>query len=853
MKRKSLFSILLTSLALVVSSCGPTGDPSSSLPGSSVPGSSEGGTSSEPSSEGGSSEGTGGSSVSEVENYEAWINEWSQPGHLYIHYNRPTASEAEYDKYAIWIWQNAPLDLEGSLWGASDATVQEKFHVMTTSWMTNIGGSGNNIDQYGRIIDIDLTRKDIIGGKSGQPVSFEGASRVGFLIVDQTSMGGGKHWVSDGLSDMFITDFQSHWRSNGSMHIFATQGSVQDYTFESGQEVEVNPIVTDTTGAYRSENNVDSSAKINKITKTSESFKDKGVGYQIFVASYRDSNGDGLGDIRGIIDALPELKELGVEVLWLTPVQESGSYHGYDTIDFFSIDSKFGTLEDYRELMFKAHKNGMSVLMDLVLNHTSPNNVWFKKSQKGIVEKDALGNEINYRNFYHWRFEDDLVKWYNGSTYENIEVQNHPDWYRDGESKYYYYGKFGSNMPELNYDNLQTRELVKSLAKYWLGFGLDGFRLDAVKHIYMNDEIFKTNPGDTIISDIGSKTYYDEEKMETVTTNFDYSSNITKNLNFWKDFALDVKSVYPNCFLVGENFDGYGARIAPYYQALDSQFDFNLYYHIVEQAYNPNTSLGMGAWLGDNRQNETYGNYNSSGMNGIYVNGQVAYQLPKGNRSDFINGAFTSNHDVDRAINHVMCPDTAGSTYVVTGTETEYNRAKVAAAITLLQPGLSWIYYGDELGMSGNIDTHVSTYGNENNKDLWYRQPFKWGDDSITTGYSFNRYTVGWDNHNKILKSYAEQKANATDNDVYDIYKQLCEIKAGYGKNAKFTSTSDQSNLDVMIFEITTDTGSYKVWINCGKTNRAYSINLSGYSRTFLLNGATSTSVGPYQIAVAKR
>ena len=104
--------------------------------------------------------------------YEKWIDSWSEPGHLYIHYKRPYASDAEYNKYAVWIWPNAPLDLEGSLWGASNPNVQDKFYEMSTSWMTNIGGKGIDKDNHGKILDIDLSREDIVGGESNKPVSF---------------------------------------------------------------------------------------------------------------------------------------------------------------------------------------------------------------------------------------------------------------------------------------------------------------------------------------------------------------------------------------------------------------------------------------------------------------------------------------------------------------------------------------------------------------------------------------------------------------------------------------------------------------------------------------------------------
>ena len=849
---KKFLSILLVLFSLGVSACNTTGNPSGSQSENSSESQSSESTSKPSESESNNNESESetnsestGHGVPGVDDYEAWLDSWSEEGHLYIHYDRPGASESDYDKYAVWIWPNAPLDLEGSLWGATRSETQEKFTVMSTSWMTNIGGKGINKDSTGKILDIDLTRTDIKGGESGNAVSFEGTTRVGFLIVDTTTMGGGAHWVSDGGKNMYIDDFQTHWRAGSkSMHIFCTQGSVDEFTFESGHEPTPNPTVTDTTGMYRSKSDVESSKDIQGISKTSEKFKDVGVGYQIFVASYRDSNGDGLGDIRGIIDALPELDDMGIEALWLTPVQESESYHAYDTVDFFSIDHRFGTIEDYRELIYKAHKAGISVLMDLVLNHTSKNNVWFKYSQKALTETDENGNTINYRDLYHWKYKGDKVKKYKNGTWVDVKVEDHGDWYKDGESNYYYYGKFGSSMPELNYDCQLTRDLVKDLAKYWLGFGLDGFRLDAVKHIYMRDEVDTIAGTDTIVVDTGSKRSYDPEVRDYVTKEFDYSSDITKNLNFWKDFAFDVKSTYPDCFLVGENFDGYGMRIAPYYQALDSQFDFSLYYHVLENGYSANAESTS---LGTAQNSETVTPYSTNSKNDIWVNGSVAYQLPGGNRSDFINSAFTSNHDILRAINHVN-----GDSKKIIGTEVELNKAKVAAAMTILNPGVSWIYYGDELGMSSNTDKHIELYKYENNVDLWYRQPYKWSNESVITDYEFNGYKVEWDSHNASIKSYEEQNANPNDGDMLDVYKQLIAIKNNYGKNATYKGYYMNDHLDVYHFVVDSDNGSYGVFINTGnKHSKSMPVEATG-TYWFVNNGGVSNELRPYGVYVKK-
>ena len=472
--------------------------------------------------------------------------------------------------------------------------------------------------------------------------------------------------------------------------------------------------------------------------------------------------------------------------------------------------------------------------MDLVLNHTSKNNVWFEKSQWAInsegAEKDETG--IEWRNVYSWKYKTDSIQKYMNGSYQTITVEedalsDNPSWYRDGESDYYYYGKFGSGMPEINYEYQPTRDLVKDMARYWLSFGLDGYRLDAVKHIYMKDEVADTGD-DIIITDVGTKNSYDDEKGKYVEKAFDYSSDLNKNVLWWREFANDVKHAYPNCFLVGENFDGWGNRMSPYYQALDSQFDFANYYHTAQMLYSDADHYdgnGAGSYA-TKHSPETYGVF---GANFEY--NQTGKVWQGGKRTDYINGAYTSNHDVDRAINKVNgtwakvgTVDESVPAAKITGTAQEIGRAKIMGAMAILQPGVSWIYYGDELGMSGNTDKHVELYGNENSKDIWYRQPMKWekGVTAETTGYQAGQYTFEWDSYNKTLDGAKEQKADA--NSMYNWYKALNAIKKQYPKNAR---VSFDAGNDVLTMDITGDSGKqFKIYINVGqKASKQYILN----------------------------
>ena len=793
----------------------------------------------------------------DADEYDTWLNSFSKPGHLYFHYNR--GDKGGYDNYCLWLWQHAPQDLEGALWAFSgDTKVSEKLTLkpMSTHWMTvaetgkKEGDNNTYIDKYGVIADIDLKATNLVDGKTGSSTSYEGAEELGFLLPQQNSMDGATNWVSDGGRETYIEDFgdSKNWRyaDGKAMHIFTSTGALDEYTYSIGDGVpqaRTNPIDEDTSGNYRSDIDAAYRYDYDGVSLTSNDFKDLGVGYQVFVASFRDSDGDGIGDIQGIIDSLDYLSDLGVEVLWLTPIQSSDSYHGYDIKDYYAVDKKFGTVEKYQELIYKAHKKGMKVLMDLVLNHTSKSNRWFINSQWGIKD-EATG--INWRDVYTWKYETDKIDKYINGEYKQITVKEdaeskNPSWYRDGESHYYYYGKFGSGMPEINYLSATTRKLVIDMARYWMSFGLDGFRLDAVKHIFMRDECYQKD--DMVIPDVGTtKPMWDTEKGEFFTKDFDYSSNLTKNIMWWKEFANGVKAVYPNCFLVGENFDGWGTRTAPYFQALDSQFDFATYYHIASMIYKPADKGGTSAGTYvSSHPTETYDVFGSADY---FPLGDTGINVRGGMRSDFIDGQFTSNHDVMRAINQVNwtnwdAKDGTTANTNITGTAEQINRAKVHAAVTLLGQGVSWIYYGDELGMSSNTNEHSKYKVGDNNIDIWYRQPFKWTNEKIRPNYKAGMFSFEYDSYNKTIKSVDEQKADNTS--MYNWYKDVIAIKKQFPANAKVSYENGDS---VMIVNVSSRNGggkAIKIFINVGKSSE-YTINLPGWHNIGATNGAPTTN-----------
>lgn len=199
---------------------------------------------------------------------------------------------------------------------------------------------------------------------------------------------------------------------------------------------------------------------------------EQAVVYQIYPMSFNDSNGDGIGDIPGIIEKLDYLKELGVDVIWLSPVYQSPmDDNGYDISDYYAIHPMFGTMDDFKRLLDEAHKRGLRIIMDLVVNHTSDEHVWFKEALKG--------KDNPYRDYYIWRQPNP-----DGSAPNDIlSVFSGPAWQYDEASGEYYFHMFSKRQPDLNWQNPELREEIYRMINWWLDLGIDGFRLDVIDHI----------------------------------------------------------------------------------------------------------------------------------------------------------------------------------------------------------------------------------------------------------------------------------------------------------------------------------------------------------------------------------
>lgn len=338
------------------------------------------------------------------------------------------------------------------------------------------------------------------------------------------------------------------------------------------------------------------------------------VFYQIFVGSFSDSNGDGTGDLRGIINRFDYLNDgkpdsglsLGVEGIWLSPIFTSPTYHKYDATNYYEIDPKFGTMDDLRELIELCHARGVKLILDLVINHTATSHAWYK----AFVQAHKSGDKSDkYYDYYSWAMTPA-----SRGTWRNIS----------GTADYYECN-FSGEMPELNFDNEAVRQEMVNLAKFYLDMGVDGFRFDAAKYIYFGSE--------------------------------------TKNVDFWNWYMAQLRAIKPDIYTVAEVWDADTITI-PYFSSTNC-FNFSMAQvggKIAQTAQTGDVNV-LTAYVAD------------------YI-AQIKAQNP-----DALPVTFIANHDTDRA---------AGFLTYASG------QAKVAANLSILMPGSSFIYYGEEIGLKGS-------------------------------------------------------------------------------------------------------------------------------------------------------
>jgi glycosidase len=426
----------------------------------------------------------------------------------------------------------------------------------------------------------------------------------------------------------------------------------------------------------------------------STSWKRGGVCYEIFVRSFYDSDGDGIGDLIGLTQKLDYINDgdaatrsdLGARCVWLMPVAESPSYHGYDVSNYYKVEPDYGTNDDFKRFVSEAHRRGIRVLVDMVLNHASSEHPYFQQALRDTASP--------YRSWFRFSPTQPDQKGPWGQVV----------WHKSPVRDEYYYGIFWSGMPDLNYDTPAVREEAKKVARYWIEeMGVDGFRLDAVPYL--------VEEGTRLA---GTKGTHD----------------------VLREYAAYVHGIAPKSFTVGEVWDSVGAMLPYYPDQLDSHFAFALSDALIN-AVRSGSARGM-------------------------LDGYLRLQslLPADRWSPFLR-----NHDQTRTMTELR-GDVAG--------------AKVAATLLLTLPGLPFVYYGEEIGMTGD------------KPDERLRTPMHW---SRARAAGFTRGTP-WETLQPDSMTANVQAEQTDPNSLLNLYRALIPLREANdalasGTLVPLTATSD--------------------------------------------------------------
>jgi alpha-glucosidase len=371
-----------------------------------------------------------------------------------------------------------------------------------------------------------------------------------------------------------------------------------------------------------------------------------GVIYQIYPRSFQDGNGDGIGDLEGIIQRLDYLngdenRSLGVDAIWLSPINPSPmADFGYDISDYCDIDPDFGDLETFDRLVAEAHKRGIRIILDMVFNHTSDQHPWFLDSRSG--------RDSPRRDWYLWKDPKP-----GGKPPNNWQATfGGAGWEWDESTGQYYYHSFLKEQPDVNWGNPELRKAIYDSMRFWLDRGVDGFRLDVV-HFYGKDPQFRDNPRGITGITKGLIAY---DRYRHI-----YDRDLPEIHEIFREMRK-VTDEYPERMMVGETPYEYGADVAAsylgngedelhlafYFKYLLARWNARMYRDRIEKIYRALPPGGWPCWV-------------------------------------------LNNHDMPRSIGRQGVP--------FESSETRINRARAAALVLLTLRGTPFLYYGEELGM----------------------------------------------------------------------------------------------------------------------------------------------------------
>jgi alpha-glucosidase len=465
-----------------------------------------------------------------------------------------------------------------------------------------------------------------------------------------------------------------------------------------------------------------------------KAWRKEAVGYQIYPRSFQDSNGDGIGDLQGVIQRLDYIKKLGIDVIWICPMYKSpNDDNGYDISDYQDIMEDFGTMEDFDQLLKEVHRRDMKLIIDLVLNHTSDEHPWFIESKSS--------KESSKRDWYIWR---DGVNGREPNNWESIFGGS--AWEYDKETDQYFLHVFSTKQPDLNWENVKVRDALYDTVNWWLDKGIDGFRIDAISHI-------KKRPG---LPDMPNP------KNEKYVSSFDMHMNQKGIHTFLQEFKDRTYANY-DVMSVGEA-NGVKADEAELWVGKE------------------NGKMGMifqfehlGLWDAETNPDLD-----------IVELKKVLSRWQKGLEGNGWNALFIENHDKPRVVS------TWGN-----DKEYWKESATAMAAMYFLMQGTPFIYQGQEIGMTNVQFPSIEDYDDVAVKNLYRlkreegvphqdimeiiwassrdnsRTPMQWSDER-NSGFTNG---TPWMKVNPNYKTINVESQERDENSILNFYKKMIQLK----------------------------------------------------------------------------
>jgi len=487
--------------------------------------------------------------------------------------------------------------------------------------------------------------------------------------------------------------------------------------------------------------------------------------YQIYPRSFKDSNGDGIGDIQGIISKLDHLVELGIDIIWLSPIYASpNDDNGYDISDYRAIHPEFGTMEDFDELLTKVHSKGLKLIMDLVVNHSSDEHKWFEESRKS--------KDNPYRDYYFWRKGKDggppnnWPSFFGGSAWKYDELTDE-----------YFLHLFTKKQPDLNWENPKVREEVKSMLKFWLDKGIDGFRMD-------------------VIPLISKRLDFEDHHYEFLNEVIQHKySNGPKVHEYINEMYRDVLSKY-DVMTVGEG-PGISTEVGLDYVGHD-RGELNMIFHLDHMflGHGPKGKFDPIAYGWDD-------------IKKIFRDWDKAM-----GHSGWLS-IFLDNHDFPRLVSRF-------------GNDKDHREesAKMLATMIMSLRGTACIYQGSELGMTNvafdniedyrDVETHnfhAEFVENGHTTESFLKQVHEHGRDNVRTPFH-------WDDSENAGFSSGESWIKVNPNYVDINNKTLV-----YGDWIEL----EQGNKDLFFYDRVDDDGHFRVLLNHSDNECKFDLDLNGF------------------------